>query len=323
MDEYEIVLTLDAFQSAFNQLPRADDIVVAYSGGVDSHVLLYLLSQLELPSLCALHIHHGLSPHADVWSTHCARVCEALGVPFKEIAITIEEKPRHSLEASAREQRYEALASQLTSDSLLLTGQHQDDQAETVLLQLMRGAGVKGLSGMPMVKRLGKGKCARPLLGFSRAEIVEYANQQGLAWIEDESNQSDRFDRNFIRQTVMPALESRRQGVVTAIARTAGHMAEASQLVNELARTDYSMLEAGEPTMLLRHPLKQLSEARQRNVLRYWLSKIVEVRLPSEAILNEVISQLVMAAPDSRPKVQWQQVTLSLDSTRQALVITH
>lgn len=321
MDGHEVVLTLNRFQSILRDLPPSSDVVIAYSGGADSHVLLHLFAQLNQPGLRAVHVHHGLSTYADAWSVHCAHVCESLGVPYEELRVTIEPKSRHSLEATAREARYQALSGQLSHDSLLITGHHQNDQAETVLLQLMRGAGVKGLSGMPMIKRLGRGQCVRPLLNFTRNEIVEYAEQHGLSWIEDDSNQSLQFDRNFIRQTVMPALESRRQGVVGAIARTANHMAEANQLINELARSDYALLEAGEPTMLSRHLLKQLSVPRQRNVLRYWLSDIAGVALPSEAILQEVISQLVNAAPDSHPEVRWSNVVLRLDLTRQALVI--
>lgn len=317
------MLTLDRFKAQLLALPDAVSYSVAYSGGVDSHVLLHLMMQLYPEQTQAIHIHHGLSPNADAWRLHCQRVCDALRVPLLSQQIQVKPKPRHSLEALARDARYAAMRGLLPAGGALLTGHHQDDQAETVLLQLMRGAGVRGLSGMPKHKSLGQGQLYRPLLSFSRAEIKAYATEAGLEWVDDESNQSTQFDRNFLRQVVMPALTSRRAGVMANMARSAAHLAEASALVNTLAEIDFEAIKTADLNCVLRLPLQRFSEARLRNVLRYWLTSVLSVMSPSEAILAQIIQQLVLGQPDSQPIVRWGDVSLSWGGGRQIIVLDH
>lgn len=286
--------------------------VVAYSGGVDSHVLLHLMAGLQTTldlRVTAVHVNHGLSDQAARWATHCQEVCQDLSVPFSCVAVTATPKPGDSPEAAARLARYAALSAFIDSpDTALLTAHHQDDQAETVLLQLMRGCGVKGLSGMPRIKPFGKGSLLRPLLNHSQEAITAYANAQSLRWVEDDSNKDVTFDRNFIRHQVMPLLQSRRAGVNAALQRSAIHAAEASELLDALAATDLEAVVLANPAQLDIQALRALSAARQRNVLRYWLQQL-GLPLPSTKILSEIQSSVLHAKPSAKPRLQWAGVT--------------
>lgn len=259
---------------------------VALSGGLDSSVLLHALVSLKgrqtLPVLRAIHVHHGLQPAADAWPAHCQRLCDGLGV---ELAVRhVRVALAASIEQSARDARYAAFAEALLPGEVLLTGQHRDDQAETLLLRLLRGAGVRGLAGMPVRRRLGVGELVRPLLDVSRAELLAYAQAHGLQWVEDPSNQQTQFSRNYLRHAVLPAITARWPQVRRSLARTAGHLAEARELLDELAQEDLALLSAPDEFSWLKLPslnlpaLKQLSPARQRNALQYWLAS--RTRLP-------------------------------------------
>ena len=252
---------------------------VALSGGLDSTVLLHLLANLArreaLPPLSAIHIHHGLQTAADAWPAHCRELCAALSVPLQVEHVQV--APGASLEQAAREARYAAFAARLGVDEVLLTAQHRDDQAETLLFRLLRGAGVQGLSAMPASRPLGTGQLVRPLLNCSRDELLAYAREHGLAWVEDPSNTDERFSRNYLRRQVMPALLRRWPQASANIARSAAHLSEAGQLLDELARQDVAAAEVpgefawlGLPSLAL-PALRGLSEPRQRNALRYWL----------------------------------------------------
>ncbi|SFA73384.1 tRNA lysidine(34) synthetase TilS [Azotobacter beijerinckii] len=252
---------------------------LAFSGGLDSTVLLHLVVRLGrqhgLPPLSALHVHHGLQVVADDWPEHCRQVCARLGVPLQVLRVRVEAGA--SLERAAREARYRAFAEVLGEGELLLTAQHQDDQAETLLFRLLRGAGVRGLAAMPAVRTLGRGRLLRPLLGVSRGELERYAVEQGLQWIEDPSNRDQHFSRNFLRHRVLPLLTERWPQAVRSMARSAAHMAEARELLDDLARLDLAAARGagdfpwlGLPSLALA-PLLGLSPARQRNALRHWL----------------------------------------------------
>lgn len=259
---------------------------IAFSGGLDSSVLLHLLAAWaryeELPALSAIHVHHGLQPAADGWPEHCAQVCTRLGIPLDIVRVQV--APGASLEQAARRARYAAFAERLGSGEVLLGAQHRDDQAETLLFRLLRGAGVRGLAAMPASRSLGRGTLLRPLLGCSRAELHAYAQSHGLAWVEDPSNADERFSRNFLRRQVMPLLAERWPQVTASLARSAGHLSEAQQLLDELAGTD--LLAARGVCALPWLPLPSLdlsavtalSDARQRNLLRHWLAPLT--RLP-------------------------------------------
>ncbi len=259
---------------------------VAFSGGLDSTVLLHLLAGLaqrqQLPPLRAIHIQHGLQAAAEAWPAHCQRVCAALKVPL--LLREVQVPAGASLEQAARDARYAAFVAMLGTDELLLTAQHRDDQAETLLFRLLRGAGARGLAAMPASRALGAGQLVRPLLDVSRAELDAYARANGLDWVEDPSNQDERFSRNFLRRQVLPLLTQRWPQAVTSMARSAAHLSEAQALLDELAQADLAALDVPSrftwlalPSLPLA-PLLALSAARQRNLLRYWLAPLT--RLP-------------------------------------------
>jgi tRNA(Ile)-lysidine synthase len=253
---------------------------IAFSGGLDSTVLLHLLASLAktqtLPPLSAIHIHHGLQAVADAWPDHCRSVCNALGVPLEVVSVQVQ--PGASIERAARDARYGAFVAALRSNEVLLTAQHRDDQAETLLFRLLRGAGVRGLAAMPRQRPLGQGCLLRPLLDVSRAELEAYATQQGLSWIEDPSNDDHRYARNYLRQRVFPVLAEQWPQASATLARSAAHMGEAQGLLDDLARID--LAQAVPPDAfdwlglqsLALAPLRALSPARQRNALSHWLA---------------------------------------------------
>ncbi|MFL1500939.1 tRNA lysidine(34) synthetase TilS [Pseudomonas sp. O64] len=259
---------------------------IAFSGGLDSTVLLHLLATLAntdtLPPLSAIHVHHGLQAAADAWPSHCQAVCDRLGVPLRVMRVHVQ--PGASLERAARDARYQAFSEATGAGEVLLTGQHRDDQAETLLFRLLRGAGVRGLAAMPAHRPLAGGHLVRPLLKASRAELEAYAREHQLAWIEDPSNADPRFSRNYLRHRVFPALTQRWPQAVSSLARTAEHLSEAQGLLDELARMDLQAADQPSPfpwlalPSLVLAPLRELSDARQRNVLRHWLTPLT--RLP-------------------------------------------
>ena len=259
---------------------------IAFSGGLDSTVLLHLLVSLSktepLPPLSAVHIHHGLQAAADAWPGHCQAVCDSLGLPLRILRVQVQ--PGASLERAARDARYQALAGVTGAGEALLTGQHRDDQAETLLFRLLRGAGVRGLAAMPAHRSLARGHLVRPLLDVARGELEAYAHAHHLTWIEDPSNADPRFSRNYLRHQVFPMLTQRWPQAVSSLARTAEHLNEAQELLDELAHLDLKAADQPSafpwlplPSLALA-PLRELSDARQRNALRHWLSPLT--RLP-------------------------------------------
>ncbi|WP_339476250.1 MULTISPECIES: tRNA lysidine(34) synthetase TilS [unclassified Pseudomonas] len=255
---------------------------IAFSGGLDSTVLLHLLATLSqrqpLPALSAIHVHHGLQAVAEAWPGHCRSVCAALGVPLD--VVTVQVRPGASVERAAREARYAAFVAAIHGNEVLLTAQHRDDQAETLLFRLLRGAGVKGLAAMPRQRPLGQGHLLRPLLDVSRAELEAYARQQGLSWIEDPSNDDQRYARNYLRQRVFPVLAEQWPQASVTLARSAAHMGEAQGLLDDLARIDLAQAATagafdwlGLQSLALA-PLRALSPARQRNALSHWLAPL-------------------------------------------------
>ncbi|VVM50355.1 tRNA lysidine(34) synthetase TilS [Pseudomonas fluorescens] len=279
---------------------------IALSGGLDSTVLLHLLASLakseSLPALSAIHIHHGLQAAADAWPSHCQSVCDALGVPLLIERVTV--LPGASLERAARDARYAVFRSLTQADDALLTGQHRDDQAETLLFRLLRGAGVRGLSGMPAQRPVGQGTLIRPLLEVSRSELEAYAQAHQLHWIEDPSNQDRQFSRNYLRHQVMPLLSGRWPQAQVSMARSAAHLREAQGLLDELAQIDLAQAATahdfqwlGLPSLALA-PLAALSAARQRNALSHWLEPLT--RLPDTDHWSGW-TDLCDAAPDASP----------------------
>jgi len=285
-------------------------IWIAYSGGVDSQVLLNLCAEFrainpEL-SLKAVHIHHGISQHADVWVNHCQQVCMNLNIPLEVVKVQLTRRNELGLEAAAREERYRVFADLIAENELLLTAHNANDQAETLLLQLLRGAGPKGLSAMPIKKPLGRGFLWRPLLAVSRAEIEGYAKSHALKWIEDESNLVEDYPRNFIRHQIMPKLLELSPAALETLARSAAHCAESSRLLEELAAEDLNKIKTENAHCLHLQLLKQFSTDRQTNVLRYWF-KILNFALPETRHLAVLFEQ-INAKHDAQPLVCWADV---------------
>ncbi|WP_297528984.1 tRNA lysidine(34) synthetase TilS [Thiohalobacter sp.] len=287
--------------------PGASGYWVAFSGGVDSSVLLDLLAEgrEQLPApLAAVHVHHGLQAEADAWAEHCAERAARLGLPLVRLAVDARAAPGASPEAAAREARYRVLADWLPAGGALLSAHHRDDQAETLLLQLLRGAGPDGLAGMPAVASLGRGVLLRPLLDVPRTQLEARARVRSLVWSEDPSNADRRFDRNYIRHELLPMLETRWPAARAVIARAAGLQAEASRLLAQVAEQDLAVVAGRVPGTLDCERLLALDADRQRNLLRHWLRR-AGLRLPSQRVLEHLRRTVPAARPDAMPVVRW------------------
>ena len=273
-------------------------VCAAFSGGLDSTVLLDLLAGLRDRAgvvLVARHVHHGLSPHADRWAEACAAFAKARGVPFSVERVHVERDHPAGLEAAARAARHAALAR--SGADFVALAHHRDDQAETVLLQALRGTGVKGLSAMAAARGAGGTTWLRPLLDETRETLAAYAREAGLDWIEDESNARTAFDRNFLRHEILPGLERRFPQYRESLARLARHAAAASATIDAIAREDAAGLADGEG--LSAGGLAALDPARRMQVLRHFLSA-KGLAMPGEARLADMERQLVGARGDAR-----------------------
>ncbi len=278
---------------------------LAYSGGLDSHVLLHRVVSLVRagglwPPLHALHINHQLNPKAKAWSAHCERVCAALGIELTVLTVEVADAGL-GIEAAARTARYAAFASVLGEGELLLQAHHLDDQAETLLLRLMRGTGPAGLAAMPSTRVLGAGALLRPLLGCPRAALLAYAKAAQLQWVEDDSNSNTRFDRNFLRQLALPLLAQRWPGYRQTLSRAALQAGETQELLDALAALDFAR--AGRGEALGTAELMALTPARQRNLLRHWLTGRA-LPMPSRAQLEQLLMQ-AGARADASVSVCW------------------
>lgn len=259
-------------------------------------------------ALRALHVHHGLQPAADSWARHCEAVCTALGVPCAVERVRVDGVAADGLEAAARRARYACLARLLLPGEALLTAHHQDDQAETVLLQLLRGAGIPGLAAMPGLAPFAAGFHARPLLGFPRAALERYAREQDLSWIEDPSNRALEIGRNLIRHRVLPLLRERWPSAGRQLAQAARHAAEAAELLDELAEADLAACVAeGDSLRIL--ALRRLPPARQRNLLRYWI-RARGFRVPSAKQLELLQAQLDREPCTRHATIRWRGAEL-------------
>jgi tRNA(Ile)-lysidine synthase len=280
-------------------VPTGQRLLLGFSGGLDSCVLLHLLASLRAEcgfELAALHVNHGISLRADEWQQFCAEVCAVLQVPFGAQRVAVPLDGGLGLEAAARAARYAALLAQ-PADRVVLA-HHRDDQAETLLLQLLRGAGIRGLAAMP-VQSEGNGRAPailRPLLDIPRATLFAYARAHHLVWIEDESNLDLAYDRNFLRHHIFPELEQRFPASRSTLARSAAHLAEAAALLDEVAMEDAARwIGRGRLDVA---GLRVLSEPRAKNLLRHWLSAWV-TNMPSTRRLQDIYRQLLDARPDA------------------------
>jgi tRNA(Ile)-lysidine synthase len=278
---------------------------IALSGGLDSTVLAAALAisgaRHGLP-LRAIHVDHALHSDSAQWSAHCHQLAARLGVPCEIVAVDARPAAGESPEAAARAARYHALAARLQPREVLLTAHHGDDQLETVLLQWLRGGGLSAVAGMRPVTPFADGWLARPLLGFTRAELEAWARARGLAWLEDPSNADPRFDRNYLRLEILPRLRARWPAAAVTVARVAEQAAEALDVAGEVAAVDLSALAEGETLML--GPLERLPVARQRLALRAWL-RSRGVAVPPAATLEALRRDMFRADDDRMPVTRW------------------
>lgn len=286
---------------------------MAYSGGIDSHVLLHLLAtskQTKLKPIHAIHIDHGLHSDSSKWTKHCALVAAELGIEFTNVEVNVANIDKLGLEAAARAARYNAFEQHLTVNDVLLTAQHQQDQAETLLLQLFRGAGPKGLAGMAEQFSLGNSRVVRPFLNVKQSDILTYAEQHQLEWIDDPSNIKTRWNRNYIRHNVMPEIEKRWPSVAKTISRSAENCAESSELLTDLARHDLMTIGANNTSDSLSiSKLLVLSPARSRNLIRHFI-EWKQMVLPSSAVLRGIIDEVCLAKQDSVPMMAYADVEI-------------
>lgn len=304
-----MMYSLDKLQLIINSLTSNRKFLVAYSGGMDSHLLLYSMVAVAKTmnyELRAAHIHHGLSKHAAKWAIHCQAIARDLGVEclVKHIDVSSQLHGKHSMEAVARELRYRELAEILQDGESLLVAHHSNDQAETLLLQMLRGAGISGLAAMPQKRKFAGGYLLRPLLSFSREELGEYAIKHNLQWVEDESNENIGIERNYIRHKLMPTIVQRWPGVLKTLGRVTKNCASAQELVNTLTTLDYQRIQGSQPKTLAISGLQNFSVARQNSVLRYWLAEL-QLPIPTYRQLEHIRIDVVECRKDAKPVVRW------------------
>jgi tRNA(Ile)-lysidine synthase len=277
-----------------------EPLALGLSGGCDSLVLLHLLASLGLGQrLSAIHVHHGLSPNADAWADFCTDFCARLDISLDVQSVTVNLKSGQGIEAAARQARYAAFSN--CAAPTILLAHHQGDQAETLLFNLLRGAGVAGAAGMADERRHGDIRILRPLLNVPRSALEAYAVANQLSWIEDESNTDTRFTRNFLRHDVLTVIDQRFPAAEQNLAQAAGHFSEAAVLLDALAEEDWQMARDVETLNLRR--LRPLGAARIKNLLRYRLRQMAW-QTPVATRLDEFVRQLLSAAPDRHPELK-------------------
>lgn len=295
----------DQLLLSLSSLPPASAWLVGFSAGADStallHALVQLRQQLQTP-FRAVYIDHGLHPDSQRWQQHCATLCRQWSVPFESLSIRIDGSGP-GLEAEARHRRYAAFSSLLQDGEAVLTAHHADDQAETLLLNLLRGSGVDGLSAMPVARPMGRYQLFRPLLHYHRQALVDYLNLHQIPWLEDPSNQSLDQDRNFIRNSALPHLESRFAGVAKRLLLTQQAMAETRTLLEPLAG-QYLQAALLHPQVFRVTDGTLDKPAVFKLVLRHWLKQAGVPGLPSRQ-LDELYAQLQPASPDYHIRVNW------------------
>ena len=299
-------ISTSQLQSFFKNYKDIETFYIAYSGGLDSTVLLHVMHSLELP-VHAIHVNHHLQKECDHWQQQCEKFCNQLAIPIKVKHARITKQTQKSLEELARHARYVLLQEMLDAKSAIVTAHHQNDLAETVLLQLLRGAGPAGLAAMPECKALSPGIHLRPLLVNSHSELQEYATNHNVQWVEDPSNQCNDFDRNYLRNEVMPLLRSRWPSAHQTLSRSAALQADALSCLQELAELDIQAASTDDSHKLNAAVLQTLSRERLNNVLRFWIVSN-HMRVPSKKILKQIVTDIVLKKEVGNSPVQsWKE----------------
>lgn len=293
-----------------------EPLALGLSGGCDSVVLLHLLSRLNLGArLCAVHVHHGLSPNADYWADFCSTLCKKLSIELRVMHVEVDRKSGQGLEAAARAARYSAFSS--SGQSSFFLAHHQGDQAETLLFNLLRGSGVAGASAMAEQRQHGPIRILRPLLNTSRSVLESYASQHVLGWIDDESNSDTTLTRNFLRHKVLRVIDQRFPAAEHALAQAARHFSEANGLLDELALSDWQMACENDALDLAR--MRTLSPARIKNLLRFRLRQMAW-QAPVASRLDEFVRQLISAGVDRHPELKLAAGTMRAGKGRLAWI---
>ena len=301
------MLSLQVIESALAQHKQPRHVYIGYSGGVDSHVLLHLCASITplKDKITAVYVHHGLQAEAEAWAGHCEKAAEGLGVGFLVLRVNAVAAPGESPEEAARNARYAALKSLMACDDMLLLAQHREDQLETVLLQLFRGAGLRGLSGMPESMAFGRGVMLRPLLNVAKQAITDYAQAHRLNWVEDPSNQRNDYDRNYLRNAIVPLLKQRWPAIDKTVARSARHCADAEVLVSEVADELFSaVFNAADKTLYIGRLLEHQNH-QQQLVIRHWFQRL-GLKMPAQAFVGRILTQVVAAGENSNPVLSGQ-----------------
>lgn len=307
MEQYTQIPPLSQIVREFvAEQPGVARVLVALSGGLDSSVLLHAAAQAYLSQpLLAIHVNHGISPHAAEWQLHCENLCSSLGVPFVCEAVTVT-REGEGLEQAAREARYRAIEKHLRLGDLVLMAHHQMDQVETFFLRLARGAGNSGLAAMAQLRKWGPALLGRPFLILGRESLRAYAEHCGLSWIEDESNTDDAFDRNYLRLEILPRMQQRWPAFAAQVVRTAALCRESEQLLVEYARQDLQRCEPRRERVgvsIWVAPLLEWTAPRRHGVIRHWLQAL-GYRCPAQKQLLQLQS-LLCAARDQNPLLDW------------------
>lgn len=280
---------------------QAKQFLIGYSGGLDSTVLLHFFAHFTKFPVTAVHVNHHLQNAADSWALQCKEMCEQWHIPFKLLDIDVEKNSSLGLEASARKARYQAIATLMTAETIFLTAHHAQDQAETVLLNLLRGSGVRGLAGMPSERSFASGLLMRPLLTIPRALLQSYAQEHQLSFVEDPSNTNTDFKRNFLRQIIMPQLESRFTRASESIVRAATHCLEATLLLETQGRLESANVIEGDKLLLT--PLQSFSLEAQQRILREWFARLHQA-FPTQSTLLQIIREVIGAKIDANPQLR-------------------
>ena len=293
----------EALSEFLNGQPELSAITVAYSGGLDSHVLLHLVADLAVlrPDIAirALHINHRLQTESDAWAQHAQEVASALNVPITVVPVEVSASHADGPEAAARLARYAAFSEHLMPGEHIVLAQHADDQAETFLMQALRGSGPDGLASIPRKRTFSAGFMSRPLLNCTREQLQKYADDNGLEPIHDPSNDDTRFDRNFLRHEVFPKLQERWPAATRTLSRSANRCSAASQTLLGLAQEDLRQVRLRGASELSVSEIKTLPRERAYNVLRLWVRQS-GLRMPRLQDLAEVYRQLVNSRSDSQ-----------------------
>jgi len=296
----------ESFAHFSDQHCRNRQVWIACSGGLDSLVLLHLAASVSPAlSLQAIYVDHGCHPEAGQWRMHCQKTAASLGVPFLCESLPLNKTPDTDPENALRKLRYAAFLKHLGKNDILLTGHHRADQAETVLLQMLRGAGPKGLAAMSVIKSFGEGRHGRPLLGFSKKTLQAYAVSVGLTWVEDPSNIDRRFMRNYLRHDVMPLIQRRWPQMDEVLSRVAENCADLQACLNDFLQEEMKQCAGSERGTLSVRKLQALSDIRRRGVVRHWIAASGFI-LPPRKKLLQLLQDAVFARMDRMPHVTWQ-----------------